>query len=277
VSQLPRKVCIVAGTLTRPQFYTGAGRELAYALVDLSLYPLGLVEGALEEVVGWLQPAPPPTDATPVVLVHGYGSIKSHFLFLQAALRRAGFAHVSSMNYNPLTQDVQTLSRRLVELIDQVLAETGSSKVHLVGHSLGGTIIRHAVEIDGAGDRVDTAVTVASPHGGSPFGWLGFPFGSLGRTGAQLRTGSGILRRIERAGRANVEAAAHVVRWVAYYSNTDVLVPARHAMLRLPGATNLLVKDEGHLSVLISPPVVRSIVAQLVATRSDRDRSGPAS
>jgi len=56
------------------------------------------------------------------------------------------------------------------------------------------------------------------------------------------------------------------VRWVAYYSNIDVLVqPGRSAMLRHPAlnATNVLVKDHGHLSIMLSVGLARSIVDQL--------------
>jgi hypothetical protein len=54
---------------------------------------------------------------------------------------------------------------------------------------------------------------------------------------------------------------------VAYYSNLDLIVPARRAMIREPalGATNILVKDHGHLSIMFSRRLAASIVDQLAA------------
>jgi hypothetical protein len=56
-------------------------------------------------------------------------------------------------------------------------------------------------------------------------------------------------------------------RFVAYYSNLDVVVPARRAMILEPelGATNILVKDHGHLSIMLSRRLATSIVTQLGA------------
>jgi hypothetical protein len=56
------------------------------------------------------------------------------------------------------------------------------------------------------------------------------------------------------------------VRWVAYYSNLDLLIqPGRSAMLTDPilNATNVLVKDVGHLSIMLAPSLTRSVVEQL--------------
>jgi hypothetical protein len=61
------------------------------------------------------------------------------------------------------------------------------------------------------------------------------------------------------------------VRWVAFYSNLDVLVqPAPSAMLRHPDlhATNVLVKDQGHVTIMMAPIVARSVVDQLEAAEA---------
>lgn len=56
-------------------------------------------------------------------------------------------------------------------------------------------------------------------------------------------------------------------RFVAYYTNLDVIVPARRAMILEPElrATNILVKDHGHLSIMLSRRLGHSIVDQLGA------------
>jgi hypothetical protein len=71
---------------------------------------------------------------------------------------------------------------------------------------------------------------------------------------------------------------AAAVRWVAFYSNLDVLIqPAPSAMLRHPvlKATNILVKDQGHLTIMMAPVVARSVVAQLEAAETGEGRLLP--
>jgi hypothetical protein len=68
------------------------------------------------------------------------------------------------------------------------------------------------------------------------------------------------------------------VRWVAFYSNLDVLIqPAPSARLRHPElrATNILVKDQGHLTIMMAPVVARSVVAQLEAAETGDGRLLP--
>ena len=51
------------------------------------------------------------------------------------------------------------------------------------------------------------------------------------------------------------------MRWVAYYSNTDVIVPARSARLTHPAlqVDNRLIPDQGHISILRSNALLDSI------------------
>jgi hypothetical protein len=63
-------------------------------------------------------------------------------------------------------------------------------------------------------------------------------------------------------------SARHLdTRFVAYYSNVDVLVPGRRAMILEPAlaATNVLVRDEGHLSIMLSRRTAASVAGQLAA------------
>lgn len=248
----------------RPGTYPALARELRSAATAAALYPLGAVDAALGAVVEKVAGIVDPTeDAPPVVLVHGYGSIKSHWLTLQVALRRIGVSDVTAINYNAWRDDIRTIGAQLVEHVDEVLERTGATKVNLVGHSMGGLVMRHAVDVLGLHDRVDQAVTIASPHGGSAFAYLcGLVPGQrqLTRAAAQMRPGSRFLRELDRAARENVDSA---VRWTALYSTGDFIVAGRAAKLRTPDATNIRVDTDGHVAVLMSPTVVQTVCAVL--------------
>lgn len=193
---------------------------------------------------------------SPVVLVHGYGGAKTQWHFVERALIASGYRHITTMEYDACSTDIPGLARQLRQLVHAVLAETGAAQVHLVGHSLGGVIIRYAVTMLDLDDVVAAAITIASPHGGSPIARL-----AASSTGAQLRPGSGLLRQLEDAARPGQ------ARWTAFSGGCDVVVPAGRARLRPAAlaAKNVTVPGEGHLSILLSPRLVRAVVEAVVA------------
>ena len=243
----------VLASLRRPQTYVGQVREAATIARCAVTYPLGLAEAALSTGV----PKGDRTFDTPVVLVHGYGHNRSGWFLLERRLRRVGFTSVHTLNYLPYLSGVPELADRLAERVEAICALTGSDKVHLVGHSMGGIVSRWYVQQLGGDKRVDTAITIGSPHSGTYAAMIG-----VGAGARDLRPGSQVMRRLER------NAKPSDVRWIAYYSNLDMLIqPASSAMLDHPqlNATNILVKDHGHVSLMLSPVVGRSITYQLQA------------
>jgi pimeloyl-ACP methyl ester carboxylesterase len=249
----------MARALRRPESYVGNLREVVGATVCVALYPFGLIDAGLDAATGALsghRHDRAHTD-TPVLLLHGYGHNRSGWVFVQRHLRRAGFTRVFTMNYNPLARDVPKLAEELRNRVDAIRAATGAERVHLAGHSLGGILIRYYIHLLGGDQHVGTAITVSSPHAGTLAAHLAF-----GPTATQLRPDSALLAQLDDAARPSA------VRWIAYYSNLDLLVqPAASAMLTHPAlhATNILVKDLGHLSILLSPGLGRSIAQQLAA------------
>ncbi|WP_456853444.1 esterase/lipase family protein [Geodermatophilus sp. SYSU D00742] len=205
--------------------------------------------------------------ATPVVLVHGYGGNRSNWLSLEVALGRAGFANVYATRYNPLTTDLPAIAGRLVRECHAAMRDTGSGRVHVVGHSLGGVVLRYAATRLGLAAWLDVGVTVASPHLGSAVARLG-----RGAVAADLRPGSALLREV------NGAQCPHPVRWVSYWSDVDPIVRPWSALLPGPAeqVTNVLVPDEGHLSILRSPVLHADLVDRLHrAEVAARDRDGP--
>jgi pimeloyl-ACP methyl ester carboxylesterase len=189
-----------------------------------------------------------------VVLVHGYGGRTSQWGPLAAALASAGFDDISGFAYRSFSEDIPTVARRLGRAIEDLVAVAGVDDVHLVGHSLGGVILRYAVCVEGLDPLVRSAVTIASPHGGSPLSPLG-----VGPAAAQLRCGSELLRRLDR------RAPAGHARWIAFAAEADVVVPPGRAQVRPPAlaAENIELEGEGHLTVLSSARLASLLVDRL--------------
>ena len=214
-------------------------REFAVLLLTLLLRPCG-----------WLPPRITPGDATkpPVLLLHGLFQNRSCLLFLQRRLRRAGY-RTMSIN-TPPWHDLATLTARVVIAVEQLRAATGADRVHLVGHSMGGILVRSYLQAHGPA-KVAGCVTLGSPHTGSQLAI--FAVSKLGRA---LLPGSPLLAQL------NAAPLPTGLELTAIYSRDDnIIVPVKNA--RLEGAVNLEVSGTGHTAMLFSGEVARVVVESL--------------
>jgi pimeloyl-ACP methyl ester carboxylesterase len=199
-------------------------------------------------------PAAAAGSRTPVVLVHGYRGSRATWSALERRLQDDGFPTVHAGARDAGDVDVHVLAERLVATCRSVLAESGAPRVHLVGHSLGGVVLRYAVHRLDLAQHVHTAVTIAAPHRGAPVARLGRV-----AVAADLRPGSPLCASLDLAARRD-----HV-RWVALWSDRDVVVPPRSAQLTHPAleAENVLVPSQGHLSILSAPALLEHVSRRL--------------
>jgi pimeloyl-ACP methyl ester carboxylesterase len=271
-----------ATTLLSPSGLRGAAIETVWVGTHVALYPWGLIGGGLRTVegthhrfgVGHLPPVQRglligdvEAAGTPILLVHGMVDNRSIFTLLRRGLLRRGFGRVMTLNYSPLTGDVRAAAADLAERVEQLVADTGYERVHVIGHSLGGLIARYYVQRLGGHERVHTLVTLGTPHGGT------LPARLLPATlGRQLRPGSDLLTELD-------EPAADVTtRFVAYWSDLDqMIVPKRNARIVHPDlqVRNELVRRTGHMSLPIDPRVVHGISTQLAQLDVDGTTTVP--
>ena len=201
----------------------------------------------------------------PVLLVHGYAGTESVWAPLRRALAEAGFGYVVSLNYNSFAMDPRAVSAELARQALQALAAAGAPRIHLIGHSLGGLIVRSAIAANPElSCKTGGAVTIASPHHGIPL----------------ARIAPGQCARIMHPGHRCTQPEAGApgpVRWLAYYSDGDRIVPPASARLDGPGygAVNLLIPGCGHLTICRDARLIRSLVSQLIRTETCAGRVVP--
>jgi pimeloyl-ACP methyl ester carboxylesterase len=242
----------LALAVQRPATYRGHVREARSLMQAVAAYPFGVLESAISTGI----PAGDSLHDVPVILVHGYGHNRSGWFTLDRRLRRAGFTSVHSFNYNPLRGDVPKFAAQLAERVELLRTVTGQPFVHLIGHSLGGLVARWYVQEQGGDEAVQSAITIATPHEGTWAAAAGF----LAPAARELLPNARVIKQLAAGVRPTT------VRWTAYYSNLDLLVqPCRSAMLHDPvlNATNVLVKDHGHMSIMVAPSLARSVVEHL--------------
>jgi triacylglycerol lipase len=246
---------------------TGALKEVAWLAAHAALYPAGVLAEVqdIHDPRHRIDTLPPVTrglilediaaSGTPIVLVHGMVDNRSAFAVLRRTLRRRGYGRITTVNYSPLTSDVRKAANHLSQHVEQVCEQTGYEQVAVVGHSLGGIIARYYVQRLGGDQRVNTVITLGSPHAGTQTARL-LPL----KVARQLRPGSDLM--------VELAAPAHcATRFVAIYSDRDeVVVPNRSARMEHPDlmVTRIAVHGVGHLSLLVDRDVVHTVADALI-------------
>lgn len=199
----------------------------------------------------WLVRALPKTlhkTGPPIVLVHGYMHNRVGFVGLAAALARRGRGPIFAINY-PWFASIESNAVRLARFVDDVIERSGSPRVDLVCHSMGGLVAMEMMHLaaEAGTSPVRRCVTVATPHAG--VAWRG-PI--LGVGGASLRRGSKLL----------LAHASHkiAVPCLSIFSTHDNVVhPADTSRLAVRGGRDLEIPELAHLSILFSPRVADAI------------------
>ncbi|MEU8731238.1 alpha/beta fold hydrolase [Streptomyces tendae] len=212
------------------------------------------------------QPSPPlprlPAPVSPpVVLLHGFIDNRSVFLLLRRSLAQHGRHEIESLNYSPLTCDIRTAAELLGRHVEEICERTGSERVDVVGHSLGGLIARYYVQRLGGDLRVRTLVTLGTPHAGTKV----VPLANAHPIVRQMRPGSAVIEELTRP------APGCRTRFVSFWSDLDrVMDPLETACLDHPDLSvqNVRVSGIGHLALPVHPTVATGI-------RQALDTAGP--
>ncbi|MDQ0229881.1 esterase/lipase family protein [Metabacillus malikii] len=156
------------------------------------------------------------TTKTPVVFVHGLTGSDSNFALIKGYLRTQGWASNELYAIDlPSKQGHQELNSAAIQrFVDNVLSQTGSTKVNIVAHSMGGANSLYYILNKGGASKVDKLVTLGGAN--------------------QLTT----------------RVAPQGIDTTSIYSTSDYIV--RPYLSKLYGANNIEIRGVSHIGLLSS-------------------------
>ena len=195
------------------------------------------VDGAAE--------ADAPTAGPPVLLIHGYLATKGSLHLLEEHLARRGHV-VMSFRFGPINLgDIRDSAGLVARKVESIVAQTGVTKVDIVGHSMGGLVGLYYVKRLGGRHRVRRLVLLGTPMQGTWSALLGLFTAPLGLASLQLLPGSPFLRELAETPLppgVDVVSVGALRDWLAPVAST-VLEGVRHVSLPT-SHSGLLVDDE---------------------------------
>jgi len=204
-------------------------------------------QGILPPTVRATQPA-----QLPVLLVHGF--VCNHRVWDNVAsdLRQAGHP-VLAIDLEPLFTSIDDYAERVEQAASALLASSGAQQLALVGHSMGGLVIRAWLRRFGS-QRVARVITLGSPHQGTRIANA-----SLTPNGTQMLWHSAWLQALQ-----NSETPAlRGLMSIALTRQDNIVYPQRAQVLA--GAAVTEFSGIGHLQLCLDPAVRAWLLQQLDA------------
>jgi triacylglycerol esterase/lipase EstA (alpha/beta hydrolase family) len=206
----------------------------------------------------------PDNGAPPVLLLHGYGCNSGYWRPLMARLDAAGIS-CAALDLEPLTGDIDSYAPLVERAVDALCAATGSPRVVIVAHSMGGLVARAWMRACGSA-RVARIITLGTPHHGTCLAAFG-----IGLNAAQMRreaTGDAPECDWLRELAGSEDAAARALITSIYTHHDNIISPQTSSVLG--GARNLAFGGVGHVALGRNRRVLDALMAEIEALRGAR-------
>ncbi len=205
----------------------------------------------------------PDVEIYPALFVPGYASPAFYSRVFRNRLEDANIEVYSLRLPRLATGDIKLSAEVLAERVEKLKAELRVKKLNLIGHSLGGIIIRYYLKRMDGWKNVKRAVYMATPHHGVPLARLVY----FTKAGRQLMPGSDFLREIQ-----DDPSTCRRARCLSVYSVFDpISQPA--SSCHLGCAYNKRVYfPVGHMGLLLSERAVEWIAGFLEGKFDDDEK-----
>lgn len=189
-----------------------------------------------------LQPGLGSQTRIPVLLVHGYCCNHRVWDKHAKALREQGHS-VLAVDLEPLFCPIDDYALQLENAVQALCQQTGQSQIALVGHSMGGVVIRSWMRRYGT-ERVARVITLGTPHAGTQVSARFMPPNVL-----QMAWQSDWLTQLAAS---ETQATRNLLR-IALTAQDNVVFPQRAQTL--DGVPTTVFEGMGHLQLCIAVKV----------------------
>lgn len=192
-------------------------------------------------------------NKTPILLVHGFCNDAGVWIYFRRKLAKHYKGPIYTMSlravFSPIEEHAITLKKR----IDQILQETASQSIILIGHSMGGLVSSYTALGFVPKQAIRAIITIGTPFHGSYAAYL-----ALGKNGRQMRYGSPFTTKLCK----DLETSAIPIYQIATLTD-ELIIPARSAFLNTPQERQHTIPNVGHAAMLFSPRVVSQVLVWL--------------
>lgn len=196
-----------------------------------------------------------------VLLVHGYVCNSGYWDAMSRALARAGISH-HALDLEPVLGSIEQYVPALDAAIQALRAASGSQRVVVLAHSMGGLATRAYLRRHGAG-RVAKIITLGTPHHGTALASFGVGINTREMRWSG-RAGQGQPSAWLQALAASEDAELHRL-FVSVYSHHDNIVSPPTSS-RLAGAKNIELGGIGHVALAQDAGVQALVIEEILAT-----------
>lgn len=197
-----------------------------------------------------VQPATAAPARVPVVLVHGYLCNHRVWDAMVTQLRRAGHP-VLSVDLEPLFASIEQYVPIVEQAVVELCRQTGAQKVALVGHSMGGLVIRAWMRVHGS-DRVARVITLGTPHAGTRIAPR-----TRSANGIEMVWGNSWLQQLSVA----ENAATRSLMRIGLTPQDHIVYPQREQVIE--GVPVTPFDGLGHLELCLNAAVIAWVLQQL--------------
>lgn len=203
------------------------------------------------------------TQSNPVLLIHGINDTGAVFYKMAPYLAALG-RQVYDISLTPNNGKVglDNLAEQVAAYIDKAFAP--GQPLDLVGFSMGGIVSRYYVQRLGGIDRVQSFITISSPHQGTSAAYLSQRPGCI-----QMRPDSAFLKDLNQD-----VAMLNQLNFTSIWTPFDlIIVPARSS--QLPVGREVIVPVPAHPWMLTDSRSIKSVVEALSdPLKEDTERLG---
>jgi triacylglycerol lipase len=192
-----------------------------------------------------------------VVLVHGFFASAGVWRPMKRTLTHKTGAKVASFTHAPGV-GIERIARSLATIVERVPA---GCRVHLVGHSLGGLVVRWYVQELGGHARVTQTISLGAPFGGTA---RAHPFPFL--VGRELGRSSPLLARLR------ARAHEHDVPHTSLVGDGDLIVVPGESAVFPRGEVRVLPRC-GHNTLLFHDDSIAHVVERVRHIQAEARRA----